>query len=611
MVPEAGGAVMTEGPFAGRAARSAGGRIRLVAILVLGVLVLSTALVSSSWATERAGPQRGGTLRLLGTSDIFNLDTTSGYYTVLYIISRAFTRQLVSYPASPDFRKELQLAPDVATAVPTRANGGISAEGKTYTFHIKRGVKWDTTPPRQVTAADFVREFKLLCNPAAPTGAPGYFTSTIVGMKKYCDGFAKVKGTAPAIAKYASSRPLPGAVAKGPLTFVLRLVKPAPDFLNILALPFSSARPVEYMKYVPDSADLRQNTISDGPYKIVKYVPTKEFQLQRNPAWDPKTDKLRKAYVDRITITEGLTADNVQQQLEAGTAEMEWDATPPAQDLPRLISSNDRRLLIAPAGPYYVALNVYLALNQYAGPMKNKLVRQAVNYAVDKIAVAQIYGGRRIAAATNQVILPGSVGYIPNFNPYPNKNGNGDPAKARKLLAQAGHPNGLDIKLLYNTLEPGPRVAQSLQASLKRAGFRVKLIPATATDFYGKYMLVTSTAKRRVWDIAPPGWIPDWFGNNGRSVIQPLFTKPGPGSSNYGGYNSPVANRFVNNALTAKSRAQAATYWRRANAQVMKDAATVPVEIQKWTVFHSTKVQNCTFMFLSLNCDVTQVWLKG
>ena len=63
-----------------------------------------------------------------------------------------------------------------------QANGGITADGKTYTFRIKPGVKWDTTPPRQVTAADFVREFKLLCNPVSPTGAPGYFTSTIVGM---------------------------------------------------------------------------------------------------------------------------------------------------------------------------------------------------------------------------------------------------------------------------------------------------------------------------------------------------------------------------------------------------------------------------------------------
>ena len=600
---------MTREKFSRRAPAPRRGRLRAVAIAAVGAAALLTALASSSWATDRAGPQRGGTLRLLGTSDIFNLDTTSGYYTVLNIISRGFTRQLVSYPSSPNFLDEVRLKPDAAVAVPTRANGGISADGKTYTFHVRRGVRWDTTPPRQVSADDFVREFKMLCNPASPTGAPGYFTSTILGMASYCDGFARVKGTAPAINRYVGSHRLPGVVATGPLTLVFRLTNPAPDFLNILAMPFCSARPAEYAKYVPDSADFRQHTISDGPYKIVSYTPTRGFQLARNPAWDPKTDHLRKAYVDHITITEGLTADNVQQQLEAGTAEMEWDAYPPPQDIPGLISSNDKRLSISPAGPYYVALNVYLALNQYAGPMRKKLVRQAANYAVNKNAIVQILGGRRISATTNQVILPGNVGYIPAFDPYPNKDGSGDPDKARRLLARAGYPNGVDIKLLYSTLEPSPRVAQSLQASLQLAGFRVKLVPATGSDFYGKYMLVPSTAKRRVWDIASPGWIPDWFGNNGRAVIQPLFTNPLPGSSDYGGYSSPVTDRLVHKALTATSPKQAATYWRQANAQVMRDAATVPVEIQKWPVFHSSKVQNCRFSLLSINCDVTQVWL--
>jgi peptide/nickel transport system substrate-binding protein len=584
----------------------------VAALLVVAAIVIVSALGfgGSASGSGQATPKRGGTLRLLGVSDIFNLDTTSGYYTVLNIIARGFTRQLVSFTSSTNFLKEIKVVPDIATTVPTAANGGVTNGGKTYTFHLRKGVKWDTSPPRQVTAADFVREFKLLCNPASPTGAPGYFTSTIAGMKRYCDSFAKVKGTAPAIAQYVNSHALPGVVAKDNLTLVFHLVKPAPDFVNILTLGFCSARPVEYMKYVPDSAQFRQHTISDGPYKITKYVPTKEFQLERNPAWDPKSDPLRKAYVDRITVTEGLTSDNVQQQLEAGTAEMEWDAQPPTQDLPRLISSKDSRLVIAPAGPYYVALNVYLALNQYAGSMKNKLVRQAVNYAVDKNAVVQIYGGKRIAATTNQPIMPGNVGYIPNFNPYPNKNGSGDPAKAKQLLAKAGYPNGLNVKLMYQTLDPYPRVAQSVQASLGKAGFHVKLIPANSSDFYGKYMLVPDTAKRGVWDLAIPGWIPDWFGNNGRSVIQPLFTNPLPGSSDFGGYNSQVTNGFVDKALTAKSLAQATTYWKKANAQVMKDAAAAPLEIQKWTVFHSSKVQNCIFEFLALNCDTTQVWLK-
>ena len=584
---------------------------RLVLLGVLVALVLAVGASAGLRGDAGSKATRGGTLRLLGQSDIFNLDTTSGYYTVDNILERSFTRQLLSYPNAASFLAQIKLKPDIATAVPTKGNGGISANGRTYTFHIKPGVKWNTKPARQVTASDFVREFKLLCNPASPTGAPGYYTSTIVGMKSYCAGFAKVKATAPAIAAYVNGHRVAGVVAKNNLTLVFHLIQPAPDFPNILAMGFSSARPVEYMKYVPDSAQFRQHTISDGPYQIVKYVPTKEFQLDRNPAWNPKTDSLRKAYVDHMKVTEGLTQDSVQQQIQAGTGDMDWDVTPPAQALPGLIAAKDKRLVIGPTGPYYVALNTYIALNQYHGPMKNKLVRQAAEYAVNKNAIVQIYGGPRIAAAANQVVLPGNVGYIKGYNPYPNNNGNGNPAKAKALLVKAGFPNGVQLKLLYQTTDPAPRVAQSMQASLQKAGFQVKLVPTTGADFYGKYMLVPSTAKQGAWDIAAPGWIPDWFGNNGRSVIQPLFTVPQPGSSDFGGYNSAVTNRLVNQALTATSQAAAQTAWQKANAQIMKDAAAVPVEFQKCTAYHSSKLQNCVFWFFDINCDPTNVWLKG
>ncbi len=606
---------MTMSPFDPRAA-GAVRRLRLrSAVVLLGMMaVLAAALAGSGSAsndTRAATPQRGGTLKILGSSDIFNLDTTSAYYTVSNILERSFTRQLLGYRNTPSFLDQIKLVPDVATAVPMTANGGVSAGGKTYTLHIRQGVKWNTTPARQVTAADFVREFKVLCNPASPTGAPGYYTSTIVGMKAYCAGFAKVKSTVAAINAYVKGHPLAGVAAPNASTLVFHLVNPAPDFANILAMPFSSARPVEYEKYVPDSAQLRQHTISDGPYQITKYVPGKEFNLDRNPAWSQASDPLRHDYVDHMTVTEGLTQDNVQQQLQAGTGDMDWDVTPPAQNLPKLIEQKDSRLVIGPSGPYYVALQTYLALNEYAGPMKNKLVRQAANYAVNKNAIVQVYGGPRIAAPASQVVLPGNVGYIKNFNPYPDNNGNGDPAKSKALLAKAGHPNGLPIKLLYSTTDPGPRVAQALQASLDKGGFKVKLVSATQADFYGKYLLNISTAKRDVWDVAPPGWIPDWFGNNGRSVVQPLFSSPANGSSDYGNYNSAVFNGYVNKALTATSQAKAAVYWQKANAQIMKDAATVPVEIQKYTAYHSSRVQGCLFFFWDLNCDPTNVWIKG
>ena len=77
--------------------------------------------------------------------------------------------------------------PDVATAVPTTSNGGITNGGKTYTFHLKQGVDWNTSPARQVVAADFIREFKAFCNPVSPVGNPLYYTATIAGLKQYCD----------------------------------------------------------------------------------------------------------------------------------------------------------------------------------------------------------------------------------------------------------------------------------------------------------------------------------------------------------------------------------------------------------------------------------------
>jgi peptide/nickel transport system substrate-binding protein len=584
---------------------------RLIVVVAVLVLALSALAATAGARGERhaAGPTKGGTLKLLGTSDIFNLDTVSAYYTVSSLLERMFTRQLVSYPNAPSFLDSIKIVPDVATTVPSKGNG-ISADGKTYTFHLRPGVMWNTSPARAVTAADFQLEFKMLCNPAAPNAAPGYFTSTIVGMKAYCDGFAKVKATAPAIAAYVKAHPLAGVAASDPSTLVFKLLSPAPDFLNILAMGFCSARPAEYMKYVPDSAPMRQHMLSDGPYAITKYVPTKSMTLARNPAWKQSSDPLRHAYVDSVEITEGLSSASVQQQLEAGTGDMEWDIQPPTQDLPRLISADDKRLILGPSGPYAVATGYYIAMNEWTGPMKNKLVREAVATAVNKNAIVQISGGPKVNAVTNQMILPGNTGYVPNYNAYPSNKGGGDPAGAKALLKKAGYPNGLAIKQLCSTSDPYPRICQSIQSSLNLAGFKVTIVPVTMADFYGKYLTQPSTAKRGVWDIAPPGWIPDWFGNNGRSTLQPIMTSPGPGASDYSGYNSPVTTSLINKALTAPSQAAATKLWSQANIQTMKDAATVPLNSQKWPVYRSSRVQGCNFFFFALSCDPTNVWVQ-
>ena len=594
-------------------------RLRLgsaAAVITILVAGCSSGTVSSSsqpsGSSGQGTPQRGGTLVMLGQSDIFNLDTVSAYYTVSSMLERMFTRQLFTYGVPTGAAAPPPVVPDIATAVPTTSNGGITDGGKTITIHLRSGVKWNSSPPRQVTAADFVREFKMLCNPSSPVGAPGYFTATIEGMASYCTGFAKAPGTVSGIASYVNSHSLPGVVATAPLTLTFHLLSSTPDFPYILTMGFCSARPIEYMNYVPDSAPFRQHTLSDGPYEITSYVATKSFTLARNPAWSPSTDPNRHAYVNKITVTEGLTSDNVQQQLQAGTGDMEWDVTPPAQNLPSLMSTHNSGLVIGPtaAGPASISLGTYLTLNQYAGPFTNKLVREAVAYGVNKNAIVQILGGKSIASMTSQLVLPGNVGYIPNYNPFPDNNGAGDPAKAKQLLAQAGK-TGVTLKLLYSTTDPAPRVAQALQSSLDAAGFHVQLVPVTQSDFYGKYLTVPATAKRDVWDLAAPGWIPDWFGNNGRSTIVPLLTQPGLGSNDFGGYTSSTVNSFINAALSAPNAAAAAQNWQKADSAAMQDVANVPVNVQKWPIFHSARVHGCNFFWFGLNCDPTNVWLSG
>jgi peptide/nickel transport system substrate-binding protein len=540
------------------------GRPAAIASLLPVVLLLTAACgagagASATTSAAAGEPVQGGTLRLLGASDVDHLDPASAYYTASTTLERAFTRQLFTYPASTDAKQAITPVADAATEVPTRANGGISADGRTYTVHIRPGVRWDTSPARQVTAQDFVRGFKRLCNPVSPVGAPSYYTGTIAGMKEYCDAFAKVPGTAAAMAGYIGAHDISGIRASGDTTLVFKLIRPANDFLNILAMPFASAAPKEYLSYVPDDATFRRHTLSDGPYQITEYVPNQEIDLARNPAWSQSADPIRHQYVDQIQIRQGQTdPGTVQQQIQAGTADMEWDTVVPTPDIPKLRAAGDARLGLYPA----LDSNPFLIFNLQSpnndGALRNVKVRQALEYAIDKVAVGQVYGGPALNTPLNQVIPPDNVGYQP-FDLYPTPGGKGDAATCKTKLAQAGYPHGLTLGYVYRNAGNHPAVTQSVQSDLQACGVTVKLIPQSQADFYGKYLSTPSAARQGLWDIAAPGWVPDWYGNNGRAIVEPLFDgrNYGANSPDYGDYNSPVVNRLIDRALAEQDPAKA------------------------------------------------------
>lgn len=556
-------------------------------------------------------PTKGGTLRVIGNADVDHLDTASAYYTTSYALERTFSRQLFSYPASTDTNKALEAAPDVATELPTKDNGGISPDGRTVTVHLRSGVKWNTSPARAVTAADFVRGFKRLCNPTQNSvGAPGYFEDTIAGMKSYCDAFANVPQTVAAFKDFINGHDISGIKAVDDTTIQFTLTKPAGDFVNILALPFSSAAPVEYLDYLPDDANFRQHTISDGPYAITKYTPGQSYVLDRNPAWQQNADPLRHQYVDQIQITLGADENAVQQQIAAGTQDVEWDTTVPTADVPALKASSDARLGVYPnydSNPFLV-FNLQSPNN--GGALGKVAVRQALEYSVDKVALGQIYGGPTLNTPLGQVIPPGNVGYQ-KINPYQTKGDRGDPAKCKSMLAKAGYPNGFTITDVYRTSGKHPDIYQSVQADFAKCGVKVVGKPAAASDYYGKYLSDPTAAKSGVWDISEPGWVPDWYGNNGRAIVEPLFDgrKYGPGSTDWGDYDNADVNADIDKALAATDQATTAKYLHAADVQIMKDAPLIPFQTQSTPIMRSERVHNAIFWPFSVLYDYTQIWL--
>jgi peptide/nickel transport system substrate-binding protein len=187
--------------------------------------------------------------------------------------------------------------PDIATKVPTTSNGGITNGEKTYTFHLKSGVDWNTSPPRQVTAADFVREFKAFCNPVSPVGNPLYYTATIAGLQKYCsaeNAYFANKSHAPSaanIANFQNTHTISGITAVNPSTLKFTLMAPS-GRLHLHAGDAVQLGPPGRVRQVrAEQPQLDQHTISDGPYQITSYVPSRSITMMRRtrPGSSPPT----------------------------------------------------------------------------------------------------------------------------------------------------------------------------------------------------------------------------------------------------------------------------------------------------------------------------------
>jgi ABC-type transport system substrate-binding protein len=577
-------------------------------------VTLSLVLVlAACGAPERTRPSYADPLRYGGTLEIVteginftSLLSTSTAGTADYRVQSLFTRQLFMLPSPDDSAP--RLAPDLAALVPSRANGGISADGRTYTIHLRSDVRWNGDPPRAFVAGDVVRAFRMLCNPVRPATTQAYY-SDVVGYRSYCREFRRVAAKPASIREYVEHMPLAGVRAADDSTLVIMLERPAADFLEILSLPPLAPIPIEYLAYMPDGAQWRAHTMSLGPYQLVRYAPGRELVFARNPVWTAASDPLHVAYVDSVRIRLGLPLHSVQQEIDAGTADMNLDVFwPPATDLGR--RERDARVAYVPVhgAAMWAMLMVNLQSPAGKGALRNVDVRRAISRAVNRDVIVRTMVGARVAQPLAQVAMEGGSGFDALLTVDAPQ---GDSAAARALLASAG-VESLALKLggAGSDMEG---MAARLHYALGRAGIHVTRVAATSD--WMTYMSADARA-RGVWDIwCCLYWGGDWFGaNNGRSALQPLFDSRNDagGTWNFSGYGQAHVDALIDSALASMDPATQQRYWQEVNRRVSADLPVIPLYQQRLIDFHSERVLNCVRRAVTAFwCDAANVALRG
>ena len=335
-----------------------------------------------------------------------------------------------------------QLIPEVAQSLPVR-----SADGKTYTFRIRRGFRFSPPSNEPVTAETFRYSIERALNPKMKGPAQG-FLGDIVGAKAYMAGKAQH---------------IAGIAARG-AKLTIRLVAPAPDLVTRLAaLPFFCAVPTG----TPLDPKGVRTVPSAGPYYVASYTPGQGIVLKRNPNYDGS----RPHRPDRIEVTVNVASKKTASEIEVGSVDYGQTRVDP-DDAARIAARYGPGSSAARSGKQQYFVNPqlgidYIILNTHRQLFRDVRLRQAVNYAVDRRALAEIGPAGNGPEQPTDQYLPDSMPGFKDARVYPFTP---DLATARRLARGRG-----GTAVLYTCNQsPCDRLAQTIKKNLAAIGIEVQ-----------------------------------------------------------------------------------------------------------------------------------------
>ena len=445
-------------------------------------------------------------------------------------------------------------------AVPGQAESWTTSEdGLTWTFTMRDGLKW--SDGTDLNAKDFEYSFKRMANP--DTAAP--YAETCLGM---IDGFEEAAGFPDADGNPTVEPNLDALNVKASddgKTLTIVLASPCSYFDKIVA--FAAMSPVQKatVEANGDAWCTSPDTyVCNGPFMITEWTPSERIVLTKNPnyvgGWDSS-----KIVSESITLL--LLEDSSASFAAYNSGEAQLIKDVPTDEIPSLTKAED-------GGDFYVDTilgTYYVSLNLKRDAFKDAKVRRALSLAIDRDYVANTIMQGTYSTA-DSIVGPGIVdenGYFhDNGNaPYISADYEANLAEAKKLLADAGYPNGEGYPTIeYSTNDAGYHVplAEYLQQAWSDLGITLTISKMEWSSF---------TAARRAgeYDVARNGWVMDY---NDPSNMLDLFCS-GNGN-NDGKYSNPEFDAAIEASHVADVSEHFAQL-HKAEDILMEDTGCLPI----------------------------------
>ncbi|MCG3147839.1 MAG: Heme-binding protein A [Verrucomicrobiae bacterium] len=442
--------------------------------------------------------------------------------------------------------------PRLAAALPE-----IAPDGLTYTFRIRRGVRFPDDPcfpggkGRELTAQDFVDSFQRVLDPRLQSQGDWIFVNHVRGAKAWVEHLNQNPSAT------TNAPVFDGFIATDRYTLEIRLAQPYPQLLWVLTMPYAFVVPREAVEYY--GKDFRNHPVGTGPYRLVKWRRNYRIEFERNPFFSGQTYPTSGEAGDREA---GLLADAGRplplldriieydirefyttwqmflggQLFSSGVNKDYFEKViTPELGLTPALTARGIQLIKAPSlSTYYIGFNMLdPVVGQSTDPAVNdrhRKLRQAFAAAIDVKKYCEVLTNNRNTPA-NSLLPPGVAGYTDAPYPYAFNR-----ERAKQLLAEAGYPAGKDAKgnpLRLTMIMPGAGSTDARQA----ADFYVEQLRAIGVELEVQQLTFAEYLRRQHEGETQTffaGWVIDY--PDAQNFLQLFYGPnkcPGVNSSNY------------------------------------------------------------------------------